>query len=70
MTMQAALYARIAPKTSVSGANATARAGTLVAQARLMPDGAHTSRVTNGFSPCSNACGHQAKDQTKICGSA
>src|SRR5271170_4062880 len=65
----ATLYAKTAPKASVSGAKTSASPGTLVAQARLKPPGAQITWVTNGFSPCRIACGHHANDQMKIWGS-
>ena len=61
--------ATIGPTRSVSGAKSSARPGTVVAHVRLTPSGAQTACVTNGFCPWRIACGHQANDQMKICGS-
>jgi hypothetical protein len=36
--------------------------GIAVAHVRLNPSGTKIACVTNGFRPCSNACGHQAKN--------
>ena len=64
----AMLYEVSAPKRSVSGEKSSASAGTLVVHVRFSPSGAQIACVTNGFSPCRIACGHQAKSQTKMCG--
>ena len=40
-----------------------------MAHARLKPSGAKIAWVKIGSVPCRIACGHQANDQMKICGS-
>ena len=69
MSTAATLYEVSGPAESVSGAKRSASPGTVVVQARLTPSGAQTAWVTNGFCPCTIACGHQANAQTKTCGS-
>jgi len=68
MRTAATLYDATGPTASVSGENSNARPGTVVVQARLTPSGAQTACVTNGFSPCRSACGHQANAQMKTLG--
>src|SRR5262249_49746204 len=65
-----ALYEATAPALSVTGASAAASAGTEEAHVRSRPTGGQTACVTTGFCQWRTACGHQASDQTKICGSA
>src|ERR671936_383186 len=65
----AALYDATGPESRVTGAKNAARAGTEETQVRSRPTGGQTACVTMGFSPWRTACGHQASDQTKICGS-
>src|SRR6185437_14351643 len=65
----ATLYATAGPASTVSGVSTSESAGIVVAHARLNPSGAQIAWVTKGFTPSPTAWGHQATDQTKICGS-
>src|SRR6185437_5215532 len=68
-TIEATLYAATGPAASVTGAKTTASAGIEETHVRSRPPGGQTAWVTTGFCQCRTACGHQASDQTKICGS-
>ena len=50
------------PKASVIGASSRLGPASPVAHVRLKPSGTNITWVTNGLSPCSSACGHQAKN--------